>query len=49
MMNTSDLSPLTLDSIGAFIELGQLGLHSPTDDTLYLHSDPLHGASSTRV
>jgi nicastrin len=43
IINTHDLSPLTLDSIDSFIEIGQVGLHHDTasDEPLYIHTDPL--------
>lgn len=32
--------PVTLESIGSFIEIGQIGLHNESDE-LWVHSDPI--------
>lgn len=38
-MEEKKFLPVTLESIGTFIEIGQIGLHSESD-MLWVHSDP---------
>jgi len=40
--------PVRLESIGTFIEIGQVGLHSESD-LLWVHSDPLSTGKSEDV
>lgn len=44
----SNFLPLTLESIGTFIEMGQVGLNNNTD-SLWIHTDPVSFSKSQDV